>query len=122
MEKTQILEPFPMESLTPSKRVHLGEINKKNFEELNKIDLQTTIMSFSTLLKLLSIDKRTYINALQVKFQKPTIFLQGLCKDIRTNPFGIHVGNLWQANTNVQFVLDLYATTSYCTSYLTKID
>jgi hypothetical protein len=41
-KKTQILEPFPMESLTPSNRVHLGEINKRIFEKLNKIDLQTT--------------------------------------------------------------------------------
>jgi hypothetical protein len=39
-------------------------------------------MSFSALLKLLSIDKKTYINALQVKFKKPMSFLQGLCKDI----------------------------------------
>ncbi len=68
MEKTQILEPFPMESLTPSKRVHLGEINKTIFEEFNKINLQTTSISFNTLLKLLSINKKTYINALQVKF------------------------------------------------------
>jgi hypothetical protein len=29
MEKIQILEPFPMEVLTPSKRVHLCEIKKK---------------------------------------------------------------------------------------------
>jgi hypothetical protein len=41
---------------------------------------------------------------------------------MQTNPFGIHVENLWQANTNVQFILDLYATTSYYTSYLTKIE
>jgi hypothetical protein len=68
MEKTQILEPFPMESLTPSKRVHLGEINKRIFKELNKIDLQTTSMSFSTLLKFLFINKKTYINALRAKF------------------------------------------------------
>jgi hypothetical protein len=86
MEKTQILEPFPMESLTPSKRVHLGEINKRIFEEFNKIDLQTTSMSFSTILKLLSIDKETYINALRVKFKKPTIFLQRLRKDIKQIP------------------------------------
>jgi hypothetical protein len=39
MEKIQILEPFPMKFLTPSKRVHLGEINKRIFYELNKIDL-----------------------------------------------------------------------------------
>ncbi len=51
MEKTQILEPFPMECLAPSKRVHLGEINKRISNELNKIDLQTTFMSFNTLLK-----------------------------------------------------------------------
>jgi hypothetical protein len=36
MEKTQFLEAFPMESLTPSKRVNVGEINKRIFNELNK--------------------------------------------------------------------------------------
>jgi hypothetical protein len=53
-----------METLTLSKRVHLGEINKRNFDEFNKIDLETTSISFNTLLKLLSINKETYINAL----------------------------------------------------------
>jgi hypothetical protein len=62
--KNTNLEPFPMESLTPSKKVHLGEINKIIFKELNKIDLQTTSMSFKALLKLLSIDKKIYIHAL----------------------------------------------------------
>jgi len=40
MEKPQILEPFPMECLTPSnpsKRVHLGEINKN--KSMNVIEL-----------------------------------------------------------------------------------
>jgi hypothetical protein len=50
------------------------------------------------------------------------MFLQSLCKDIRTNLFSIHVGNLWQTNINGQFIQDPYATTSYCTFYLTKID
>jgi hypothetical protein len=50
MERTQNFEPFPMEILTPSKRVHLSEIIKRVFNKLNKIDLQTTSMSFSALL------------------------------------------------------------------------
>jgi hypothetical protein len=33
-------------------------------------------MSFNALLKLLSIDKETYINAFQIKFKKTTIVLQ----------------------------------------------
>ncbi len=57
MEKTQFFEPFPMTILTPSKRVRLSEIIKRIFYELNKIDLQTTSMSFSALLELFSIDK-----------------------------------------------------------------
>jgi hypothetical protein len=32
--------------------------------------------------------------------------LQEVCKDVRTNEFGIHAGNIWQANTNLQFILD----------------
>ncbi len=50
------------------------------------------------------------------------MFLQRLSKNIQTNPFNIHAKNLWQANTNVQFILDPYVATSYFTSYLTKID
>jgi hypothetical protein len=49
---------------TPSKRVHLGEVNKRIFEEINKIDLETTSMSFNTLLNYIYIYKETYINAL----------------------------------------------------------
>jgi hypothetical protein len=36
-------------------------------------------MSFNALLKWLSIDKKTYTNALQIKFKKTTIVLQWLC-------------------------------------------
>jgi len=43
------------------------------------------------------------------------IFKRKLCKDICTNPFGIHVENIWQANIDVQFILDLYVTVSFCT-------
>ncbi len=82
-------------------------LTKTNLMNIIKINLQTTFISFSTGLKLFSINKKTYINALQVNFNKPIILLQKLCKDIQTNPFGIHVGNLWQANIDVQFILDL---------------
>jgi hypothetical protein len=37
MDKRQIFKPFPMEYLTPSKRVHLGEINKKNSMNVIKL-------------------------------------------------------------------------------------
>jgi hypothetical protein len=52
-------------------------------------------MPFTTFLESISKDKDTYINASKVKLKKTTNFLQRSCKDIGTNSFGIHVGNLW---------------------------
>ncbi len=123
MEEIQILEPIPLGNLSPLKKTYINEINNKFFDELNQMDLHTTpTMPFITLLESISIHKDTNINALKVKLKKPTIFLQRSCKDIQTNSFGIHARNLWQVNTNVQFILDPYATTSYCTFYSIKID
>jgi hypothetical protein len=119
MEETQIIEPVSLGNLSHLEKTRLNEINNNFFDELNKLDLQTTLtISFTTLLKSISIDEDTNINALKVKLKKPTIFLQRSCKDIRTNSFGIHVGNLWQVNMDVQFILDPYVAMSYCTSYL----
>jgi hypothetical protein len=30
--------------------------------------------------------------------------------------------NLWNANTDAQYVLNAYVATSYCSSYMTKVD
>ncbi len=43
-------------------------------------------------------------------------------KDIRTNAYAIKATTLWEANIDIQFILDLYVVASYCTSDLTKID
>jgi hypothetical protein len=49
-------------------------------------------------------------------FKKPTIFLERAYRDIHTIPFRIHVGNIGQANIDLQFILDPYTSTSYCIS------
>jgi hypothetical protein len=60
------------------------------------MELQTIpTMPFTTFLESISKDKDTYINPSKVKLKKTTNFLQRSPKDIGTNSFGIHVGNLW---------------------------
>jgi hypothetical protein len=34
----------------------------------------------------------------------------------------MHAWLLWETNTDGQYILDPYATTSYCIFYLTKVD
>ncbi len=68
MEEKKIIEPVPLGNLSPLEKTRLNEINNNFFDELNKMDLQTTLtISFITLLDSISIDKDTNINALKVK-------------------------------------------------------
>ncbi len=68
MEETKILEPTSLENLLPLEKTHLNEINNNFFDELNKMNLQTTpTMPFITFLESISIDKDIYVNALKVK-------------------------------------------------------
>jgi hypothetical protein len=41
---------------------------------------------------------------------------------IWNNSFAKDMPNLWNANTDAQYVLNAYVAASYCSSYMTKVD
>jgi hypothetical protein len=63
-------------------------------------------ISFEHFLLDLKIDEETcwHILGLWYIIQKSTLFLKRKPNDICTNVFGIHVGPLWGANTNAQYI------------------
>jgi hypothetical protein len=71
-------------------------------------------MSFFEYLKKLNINESTYILSLKIKLTKLHIFLKWTLKNIKTNVFGKCVVHLWFANTYFQFILNPYATITYC--------
>jgi len=77
---------------------------------------------FDEFLLNLQLNEEMYILALCSTLQKPTLFLKRKPNDIQTNVYGKHVGPLWEANIDAQFILDPSTVISYCTSYLTKVD
>jgi hypothetical protein len=89
----------------------------KIFEKLVNMGLGKDIC-FDEFLSNLQFNERTYILALRSTLQKPTLFFKQKPNDIQTNVCK-HVGPLWEANTNAQFILDPYVASVYCTSYLT---
>ena len=38
------------------------------------------------------------------------------------NSFAMNMPHLWDANTDSQYVLNAYVASSYCSSYMTKVD
>ena len=63
-----------------------------------------------------------YIYYLRSKISSPIIYLQRHTKDLYTNNFNQKLSFLWNANTDIQFILNAYGAASYCTSYTTKLD
>jgi hypothetical protein len=59
---------------------------------------------------------------IQSTLKQPTVFLKRKPSHIWNNSFSKDMPIMWNANTDAQYVLNTYAATSYCTSYMTKVD
>jgi hypothetical protein len=119
MKQTMVLEPVGhMEALTLSL---LKNKAKEIFIYLK--DLETGIeMEFTNFLNKFQINEATYILVLLSQLKRPQFFLTRIVNNIRANAFNKDIANLWYANTDIQFILDPYATATYCTSYMPKVD
>lgn len=68
------------------------------------------------------ITKDDYINAIRSIIHRLALFLRREPFDIWNNSFAKTLLKIWKANTNAQFVLNAYAATMHCNSYMTKVD
>ncbi len=78
---------------------NLHEISFQNFQKLVDMGLGLEISFHQFLLNLL-LNEKIYLIALQCTIWTPTLFLKCKPNDIQTNDFNIHVGPLWETNTN----------------------
>jgi hypothetical protein len=115
MRTTRIIEPITLEDNV------LIEKSKSLFTFLEQRDFDD-LMSFEDFLVELNLTEDEYIQVIQSTLKQPTIFLKRKLSHIWNNGFSKDMPNMWNANTDVQFVLNAYVVTSYCTSYMTKVD
>ena len=77
-------------------------------------------MPFSEFLSSLNISEEEYILALRLTLKTPKIYLKRIVSEIRVNSYNEMILKCWQANTDVQFILDAYACAAYIVSYISK--
>jgi len=119
MEKTMILEPIDNKDVENPN--YYKNQYKDIFEFLKELGTRSK-MTFDEFLLRFNIDNSTYIICLHTQLKRPQIFLKRKLCDIHTNAFNKTIANTWYANKDIQFILDPYATATYCTSYMTKVD
>ena len=116
MERTTILDPINKDD--PKIKDH-----RKNWQTIKNFldDYDTTkSMSFRTMLKTMKLTESEYTTAVQTSIRSKKIFLKRSLREIHINNYNKHTLKAWQANMDIQFILDTYACATYVVQYITK--
>lgn len=92
---------------------------EKIMEKLNEIKYGSDL-EFKDFLKDIDITETDYYNAIRSSLQRDKVFLKRDTSEIRINSYNTLMLKCWQANIDVQFVLDAYSCASYIVSYISK--
>ncbi|XP_063420756.1 uncharacterized protein LOC134705970 [Mytilus trossulus] len=118
MSKTTLLQPIDSEA-----DVKFISTCKKNCNKiLDKLDEMKygSEISFEEFLNELKLTNEEYCNAVRSSLKRAKLFLKRNPSEIRINSYNSIMLKCWQANIDVQFVLDPYSCASYIVSYISK--
>lgn len=120
MQKTMILRPFDdYDILCPEKQKYIKESAERTKTELDMTKFGEDI-SFQEFLDKLRLTEENYILALRHTLNRDTLFLKGMPSEIRITNDSTTLSKAWQANMDLQYVLDPYACATYILAYITK--
>jgi hypothetical protein len=115
MKTTIVLKPIRSldKDIANKLRSMFTSLEQKNYQNQ---------MTFEDFLVEMDLEEDKYIQLIQCKLKQLTIFLKRKPSHIWNNSFAKDMPNLWNANIDAQYMLNAYAATSYCSSYMNKVD
>ena len=118
MSKTMILTPFDSSCFDEQNKKIIKENAVKIKEHLDNMKYED--ISFEDFLNKLQFTEDSYILAIRYTLMRDTLFLKRQLSEIRINIYNTNLLKAWQANMDIQYVLDPYACATYTLSYITK--
>lgn len=88
---------------------------------LNSQAFKESEFSFQEFLSNLNLDLKTYIQAIRSSLKQNRVFLKRSQNEVRINAYNPILLKCWQANMDIQFILDPYACAVYIVSYISKV-
>ena len=119
MPRTMILEPLSATDLDENVADMLNEALGRIRSLLNSINAHDNI-TFVEFLDKLALSEQQYIKAIRLSLKHSTLLLKRSPTEIRINCYNPHLLRAWEANMDIQFVLDPYACAVYILSHITK--
>ena len=116
MQETQILYPLGTDNANEISALH--EQYKSLTNKLNK--LPEDVQTHESWLIYNGIDEETYIQIIRSTLKRPKVFLKRKPPEHRVNAYMKGLLAVWQANHDVQYVLDPYQCVTYICDYMMK--
>ena len=118
MSKTLTLRPLEDEDLLHAEQYKNVYADIQSF--LEKLSPDPGDMTFEEFLAKLGVGETVYIFAIWRSLHKAKTFIKHSVKDIHINAYMQHLLHAWQANHDIQFILDIYILIIYVCDYMTK--
>ena len=119
MPRTIILKPLEKSSHDEKESKLIKENSEKIKQVLDGMKYGEDI-TFEDFLKMLGLTEESYLLAIRNTLKRDTSFLKRSPSEMRINNYNAHLLQAWQANMDIQYVLDPYACATYILSYITK--
>ena len=116
MPRTMILEPLSEDTFDENEK----DLMKNNYEKINtlldnlKYDDE---INFGEFLQKLGFTEQQYIMAVRYSLKRDTLLIKRTPAEIRINSYNSNLLKAWQANMDIQYILDPYACAVYILSY-----
>jgi hypothetical protein len=123
LQETLILKPISDDELTEHERREAKLLYTRIEEKLNEMGRGfKEDVDYNTFLEMLGIVHVNYITAIRTSIKRTTVFLKRSTNAAFVNGYNRNLLEAWEANIDVQFVLDAYACAKYCVGYILKSD
>lgn len=114
MKKTIILDPLDDQEKAP-----------KSYESINKLmnpfySKRTILQLYEEILNELEMTESEYLLAIRSTLSRPQVFLKRSSLEVGINAYNKDILHLWEANIDLQYILDEYSLMSYVTNYISK--
>ena len=76
-------------------------------------------ITFDDFLQQLGINEQTYLDAISYALERPAFFLRRTPAEVGINAYNAAILQAYQANMDLQYVLDAYAAATYIVNYIT---
>ena len=119
MTETRVLTPLALDEVSQCRKEQLQDVAKTALAVLKNLQ-KDQALDFDGFLQKVGCSHEEYVLAIRSTLKREQLMLRRRVEERRSNAYNPEILSLWEANMDIQFVLDPYACVMYIINYVGK--